>query len=385
MTHLKALREKAEPTQLLALFVLLPLLGCGHTEPFASTPPRSDQPFDPGPPVRLTLNVGPDRGAAWLPDGSGIVYSSQQLGRRDHDVCLAVIPPGGGTQRQLTCDLRSNRADLTDAVEAPAPAADGRVAFVEVGSVIDAILPGGAAISLGSLTDPATRVLIRPVPYTVPAGPVHSGVSQLRWLSSTQLIYLGERVDYHPRCDRCIEWDTMTTGRNVVLLDTGQPGSTPQLVPGTENASGVSVGANDDEIYYTLNADPRVYRRTLSTSEVSVVYDFGAAGSARDVHVVGRRMAAIVGGRVAYGITSAFGPTQWDSGGILRVVDLESGADESFEGPGLFRRPQISPSGSTIVAEAYPLIITITEIPNLPEVHDTTVSRQGDLYLFGQP
>src|SRR5687768_11980632 len=113
MTHRDPLVVHRGPRKLPALFVLLPLLGCGHTEPFGSPPTGTEQPFDVGPPARLTLNGGPDRGAAWLPDGSGIVYSAQQLGRRDNDVCLAVIPPGGGSQRQLTCDLTPTSGDST--------------------------------------------------------------------------------------------------------------------------------------------------------------------------------------------------------------------------------------------------------------------------------
>ena len=70
-------------------------LACGHTDPFTTPPYGTDQPFDPTPPVRLTLNPGPDREASWLPDGSGILYSAQQSTRRDHDVCLAELPADG--------------------------------------------------------------------------------------------------------------------------------------------------------------------------------------------------------------------------------------------------------------------------------------------------
>lgn len=379
MTHAATLAVQRDPGKLRTLLILVPLLGCGHTEPFVAPPTGTDQPFDAAPPVRLTLNLGPDRGAAWLPDGSGILYSTQQLGRRDKDVCLALIPPGGGRQRQLTCDLTPTGADSADAIESPAPAPDGRIAFVELGSRIEAIIPSSAAISLGSLTNPTTRTRLRPLPYSLPAGPVHSGASQLRWLGHNRLLYLGERVDYHLRCARCIEWDTITTGLDVVSLDVGVAGSTPERIPGTENASGLSPGANEDEIYYTLNGDARVYRRTLSTGDVSLVHDFGAAGMARDVHVVGNRMAAVVGGRVTFGIDARFGPTQWDSGGALHLVDLQSASDVTLGGPGLFRRPQISPSGSGVVVEVYPLIISGSNPP------DTAVDRSGDLYLYGQP
>jgi hypothetical protein len=59
-------------------------------------------------------------------------------------------------------------------------------------------------------------------------------------------------------------------------------------------------------------------------------------------------------------------------------VNLQDGTDVTLDGPGLFRRPQLSPSGDAVVAEVYPLIVN-------PVTNDTTVSRSGDLYLFGQP
>ncbi|HEX7338154.1 MAG TPA: hypothetical protein VF252_13185 [Gemmatimonadales bacterium] len=290
------------------------------------------------------------------------------------------MPSTGGTQRELTCDLSPLGGDSTDAVESPAPAPDGGLAFVSVGSRIDAIAPPGSTIALGTLTSPANRTRLQSLPYTVPGGRLHSGASQLRWLSASRLIYLAERVDYHIRCDRCVEWDTLATGMDVMWLDVAQPGS-PQRVAGTEFASGVSVGAGADEIYYTLNGDPRVYRQTLSTGAVTVAHDFGAAGAARDVHVVGNNLAAVVGGRVAYGVDPAFGPTAWDSGGVLHVVDLQTGGDVILDQTGLYRRPQISPTGSAVVAEGYRLILTSGPGGEI----DTTVDRRSDLYLFGQP
>src|SRR5215210_7547163 len=355
---------------------MLASVGCGHTEPFSSTPPATDQPFDARPPIRLTFNQGPDRGAAWLPDGSGILYSAQQLGRADHDVCLALIPPGGGSQRQLTCDLSPTGIDSTDAIESPAAGPDGRIAFVARASRIQAITPENTSIAVASFTNPTARTRAQIFPYTLPDGAQHSGASQLRWLTRDVLLYLAERVDYHHPCDRCVEWDTTTTGVDVVSLDLAQPGSPPERIPGTENASGASAGATADQIYYTFNGDSRVYRRTLSTGLVEVVHDFGPAGLTRDVHVVGNRMAAVVGGRVTYGLSPAFGPTQWDSGGVVHVIDLQSGADVTLDGPGLFRRPQLSPSGTRLVVETYPLIDSPT---------GTIVSRRSDLYLYQIP
>src|SRR3954452_11054263 len=119
------LPELSSSAQIVALLVAL---GCGHSEPFGPERFGTDQPFNPSPPVQLTLNRGIDRRAAWLPDGSAILYSTQPKSL-DRDVCLAVLPPQGGRQRALTCELEPNGEQLTEAIESAAPASDGRLAF----------------------------------------------------------------------------------------------------------------------------------------------------------------------------------------------------------------------------------------------------------------
>jgi hypothetical protein len=362
---------------LAGLLALAMAAGCGHTEPFTTAPTGTDRPFDANPPIRLTYNRTADRDGAWLPDGSAILYSTQPAGRRDRDVCLATLPPTGGQQRALTCDLFSNVSELTDAIESAAPAADGRLAFFAATGSVGAELPNIQALAVGSVADPATRRSLLSIPYTIPGGRLHGGISQLRWLGPNRLLYLGEAVLAQRACPTCT-LDTLRTGRDAVWIAVDDGDTSPQAIPGTDYASGVSPGSNEDEVYYTLGGDTRVFRQTLSSGATLVVHDFGAEGIARDVHVVGTRMAAVVGGRVAFGIDPSLGPTQWDSGGTLHVLSLQDGSDTVVDGPGMFRRPQLSPSGTAIVAEVYPLDVD-------PVTGNTLVSRSGDLYLFGQP
>ena len=360
------------------LLALSAVVGCGHSEPFASRDFSTDDPFDPSPPVQITLNHGHDRRAAWLPDGSAILYSTQLEGTRDGDVCLAVLPPTGGRQRALTCTLSPDGDNLREALESPAPASDGRLAFVAATGQRGGVFPERQELSLASISDPVTRAGLLGMPYTIPGRRTHGGISQIHWLSSSRLLYLGEMVNVYTPCSGCMR-DTMRSGLDAVWLDVTASGSTPQPIPGTDNASGVSPGTAEDEIYYTLGGDTRVYHQVLSSGVVSVIYDFGAAGVARDVDVVGGRMAAVVGGRVHFVDDPSFGPTQWDSGGIVHVVNLADGADVTLTNPnepGLYRRPRISPTGSQIVVERYPVVIFET---------DTVVLRTGDLFLLGQP
>jgi hypothetical protein len=355
------------------------VLACGHTDPFSTPPYGTTQPFDPTPPVRLTLNDGPDRDASWLPDGSGLMYSAQQLGRPDFDVCLAELPPEGGTQRRLVCDLSLSDANLTNAFQSPVAAADGRLAFVKASGSVTGFNPSAEALAIAPGLDGANATSVLRIPYTLPSEPTHDGIAQVRWLREDALVYLAEAVDIRYPCPppQCT-LDTMATGLAVAVLNLSPGGGSPAVLPGTTFASGVATGSTEDEVYFTLNGDTRVYRRVLSTGDQTVVHDFGAAGVVRDVHVAGGRLTAIVGGRVHVFPDAAFGQIQRDSGGVVHVVDLASDADVALEDkPHLFRRPVLAPTGDRLVAEGYPLIISAN--------FDTTVSRKSDLYLFSAP
>ena len=353
-------------------------LACGHTDPFSVPPYGTTQPFDPTPPVQLTLNLGADRSPSWLPDGSGIVYSTQQLSRADADVCLAELPPTGGTQRRLVCDLSRAGSDTSNAIELPTVAPDGRLAFVKAASSIGGTNPSRERLTVAPTLDPANGTEVQAIPYTPPGEPTRTGVQALHWLGPDHLIYVGGLSAVRSPCLLCA-LDTIATGLKVDVLDlSGGTGPTP--VPGTDNASGVAVGASSDELYFTLAGDSRVYRRVISTGATEVAHDFGAAGIARDVHVVGGRLAATVGGRVAFSVDPQLGPVQWDSGGVIHVVDLGTGADVALAaGARLFRRPALSPTGDQLLAEGYPLVITTFPLA------DTTVSRGGDIFLFSAP
>ncbi len=364
--------------------MVLLALGCGHTEPFTNPSQSSDQPFNPTPPARLTLNAGGDRGAAWLPDGSGILYSAAQSSRPDADVCLALLPPGGGSQRLLYCDVPGG-PDLRDAIESAAPSSDGRLAFLATSSTLNGEIPFSQAISLAPSSDPSGGIQVRTFPYNTPDGQVHRTASQLRWLGPGTLVYLGETFDARRACRLC-PLDTIVTGLAVATLDVSNPGSAPTIVPGTQFASGVSSGDNPDLIYFTLGGDTRVFQRSLSTGSTQLVHDFGGAGIARDVQVQGSRLVATVGGRVAFSNDATLGPTQWDSGGVVHLVDLAGGSDTPLPGPGLFRRPVLAPAGDRVVAEGYPPVITpVLDSATGRTVPDTTVSKSSDLYLFTLP
>ncbi|HWA16272.1 MAG TPA: hypothetical protein VG817_07560 [Gemmatimonadales bacterium] len=81
-----------------------------------------------------------------------------------------------------------------------------------------------------------------------------------------------------------------------------------------------------------------------------MVHDFGGPGIARDVSVVGGRLAAVVGGKVNYGFEESIGLRQVDSRGIVTVVDLATSQETPLNDL-LYRRAVLSPDGRSIVAE----------------------------------
>jgi hypothetical protein len=350
---------------------------CSHSEPFTN-PPGGEVPFDPGPPARLTLNPGHDGDPSWLADGSGIVYSARQLERVDQDVCLAELPPTGGQQRHLLCDLPGD-TNTTDAARASAPSADGRVAILSAGNgSLGGTSPVFLSLALIPSLDAVDGETVRTLPTTPAGGTQQDYAGHLRWLTADALVYLGQRFVTYQACPLDCPLDTLLVGTEITTLTV--PGGMAAAMPGTALATGVAPVQDGAAILYTLPDDTRIYRRVLASGAVAVVHDFGAAGVVRDVHAAGNRVAAVVGGRVAFSVDPRAGPVQWDSGGVLHLVELGETGSRSLDTPGrLYRRPALSPDGGRIVAEGYPIIVTILG----PSDADTTVGKSADLYLFG--
>jgi hypothetical protein len=348
------------------------LTACNHTEPFTHQP-GTDVPFDPGPPARLTLNTAHDGHGTWLGDGSGILYSAQQLDRVDTDVCLAQLPPTGGSQRRLVCDIPGD-TNSTDAAQIPAVAPDGRLALLSAGNAtIGGTSPSLLTLALAFTLDASNLQTVRSLPLVPEGGVEQDYAGYLRWLNETRLVYVGQRFRAVRLCaDGNCAPDTLLYGTEVTLLDLA---GRAVAIDGTAEATGVAPVDGGQAILYTLTNDTRLYRRSLADGTTTVIHDFGPAGIVRDVHAAADRIAVIVGGRIAFADHPIAGPTQFDSGGVVHLLDLNGENEVVLDVPErLFRRPSVSPDGSAVVAEGYPLIFTGT---------GTVVGKSGDLYLFG--
>ena len=328
--------------------------------------------------MRLTLNRANDRVPTWVADGSGIVYSAQRE-TGDRDRCLALLPAGGGRQEALWCDFPSG-PEWTDAFLSTAVASDGRVAYLDASSTINGSNPELLEIRVSPALDPWRSSRIRRLPYTSSSTEVSAG-AQLRWLGADRLAMLAQRWRARKECTACTA-DTLLATVSIDLLSVSDPAAPPVQVPGTGNATGLATSGSE-AVLYTLVGDSRIYRRDLVTGTVEVVRDFAGVGIARDLDLSGNRLAVVVGGIVGTEVDPELGTIQWDSGGVIHVLDLASGNDVPVAADTrLYRRPALNPTGERLVAEGYPFTINLTQDPVTGTVtRDTIMSPDSDLFL----
>ena len=337
----------------LGLAVCLVVSGCGHDLPLRPGSYTPDVPPGTGSLVRLTFNSRLDLSPVWLPDGSGFFYTLERADRFDLDRCLALLPPTGGTIEREICDRTPAADDSVNAYTSPAVAPDGRLAYVRASAPLDVgrpLAPRFYELVVATLADPHGVTVLQSFPHVGPSGRGHEGITQVRWVADSVLVYVAQHVAYVGQCPTCPP-DTLPSGLEIVRLDYRGPVTILTMLPASDQASSVAVVA-PDTLYFTVNGDSRVFSLALSTDSVGVVHDFGPLGIARDVQVAGGKMVAVVGGNVSFFTAPAAGPIQRDGGGSLILVDRGSGTETPFGPVGLmFRHPALAPSGTSVVAE----------------------------------
>jgi WD40 repeat protein len=334
-----------------AVLLALAAAACSHGEPYAFGVDPLAGTHEPFGWEQLTFNAGDDLDPAWYPDGSSFIYATERLDRADHDRCLAVMPAAGGTIRSMTCERKPSSADTIDVFAVPSPGPDGRVAFLYTTFDLFRFTNYYTRwLVVGTLDSPLVRRnRIIPYPYKPGGGYTHDGVGEIRWLSPTRLAYQATLPAY-PLCKTCRP--DAATPVQIILADIGGDTAVTQAVGNAiYTTSLTSVG--EDTLYFTLLGDGRIFRRVLSTGEETLVHDFGIGVIARDVQVHASRVVAIVGGLVDVEFLPGQGYVQNDDGGVIHILDLDTGV-ETVMGTGgrLFRRDAISPDGRELLAES---------------------------------
>jgi hypothetical protein len=314
---------------LAALVGLAGLAACEHAQPFGAPVAEPNQPFAAAFPRRLTFGGGADVEPAWLPDGSGFIYSFP-LGRADNDRCLGILPAEGGHQLRVICHVPvALDADSTNALFSPAVGRGGALAYVRESSVPQSLAPNSRELVVASLAAPDPGRVVLRLPYTAPDSTLQFSASHLQWAGATTLVFIADSVIYLTAGTFA---DTIITPIEVMRLDLAGASAALTVIPGTSHATSLvtdSVGA----IYYTLPGDTRVYRLGAGGGAPAPYYDFGNAGVPSEVQVRGATLVAVIGGR-------------------LVGAHLGDSAVVAIPGPGsvtLFD-PALAPSGARVVA-----------------------------------
>jgi hypothetical protein len=329
--------------------VLLLASACAHEESFESNYTPLAGPLEPGPPVIIARSALEDQFASWLPDGSGILYSYIPDPDGPRDRCLGLLPPGGGQIYRSRCYRLDLANDSTDVLGESAARSAEEVAWVEQHNLAGRLVPDYGAITVGALSEAAQAQRLVTFPYVAASGSVHATATSLRWLSATQLAYIGNDIVVRALCKMCRP-DTVIVAKEVMLLD--RRGGPPQVLAGSEQTTSIWPTADGTGLYYTLGGDTRVWRRAVAGGTPEMVHDFGPAGIVRDISVAGNRLSAIVGGNVSYGPEQNIPLRQIDSGGNLATVNLTTGEATVLQIEKVcFRRPALSPSGHAVVVE----------------------------------
>jgi WD40 repeat protein len=357
------------------------LTACAHTELSPVDPPDNPPPGDGTWPRQVTYSTFDDRHPQWLPDGSGVIYSTERGDQQsDRDRCIGLLPPEGGTQLWRRCEADGRHlVDTTDVFEWPSISPTGDAVFIRTTGWSGLKKTGQPRIARTDGLDFQHSRTIRTLPFFPPGGRQEVIGWTFRWLAADQVAYLGvleyfQGSTFFP--------DTFFTGQQVTLMQfTSDSTATFTVVPGTDYASSVAVGDDSTSIYYTLGGDSLVYRRHLISGVVDTVHNFGYNRVARDVSVRGTRLAAIVGDSVVFRYEAAHDSwIQRDEGGSIAVVDLTTGVETYYsESPiWLFRHPEISPDGTRLVVErqpfAYPVLGVLSDY--------NADNHRADLFLF---
>lgn len=342
----------------ITLPVFLLLAACSHSEPFTAPDEPLEGPLNPAVPVRLTYADGGPTAPIWTQDGDTIVYSYTRRGGGftvEMEGCLALLPAAGGSIRREICSRSVFPNQAGDFFDLPALSPAGQLAFFHDGQPA-AQGTGAEAILVAPFDAPSSYTLVRTFPFQ--ADVFYVAPTSLRWLDATRLVFVGIAEEQYTPCGPCNPI-LVRYGRAVLMADASAPGVVG-VVPGTQFATSVTGGESSDIIYYTLANDARIYRQALSSGEITTAHDFGAPAIARDVAFAGGRLVVIVDGSVPVypdDIGVIQGP---NAGGTPYVVVPGSGQAQAVPVPTAmwFRRPALSPDGSTLVAEGAQLQIT---------------------------
>jgi len=172
--------------------VVIALAACSHEEPFQNQNPGLDSTIGQGPDRQLTLNPGADLRPAWLSDGSGLICTYEGISGTVHDRCLAILPPSGGTRRDLPCAESQLSQDSVDVFSEAAPGPGDKLLFTREWSLPGDINPvRGALEKILASHEPYPAVVVNRWWELIDA---NSGIAQIAQLKPGEKLRVSEPV-----------------------------------------------------------------------------------------------------------------------------------------------------------------------------------------------
>lgn len=309
--------------------LFLPALGClfacSHTQPFTPADTGTDQPWDPGPPARLTVYAGQDGQMSFTPDGRFLLYT---LRWAPDFGCLALLPVHRARDISWICPVPPD-SYTADGYSQPALSSGGRLAFVFARQIAYQSGLSYHALLVAPLVDLRDTAEVTYIPFMTPDGARHVGIDRAAWLNEDTLAIQADSVLYLA--------DLTVRPRRFSRI------TLPGVVHSIEAVPG------GGRLYLTLEGDSRVLVWDPEGG-LTTLFDFGAAVPAI-VQVGDREIAALT-----------------DSG--LAVVDLSDGRVTPVPTYGLqISELALAPDGSDLIAAAV----------------DSTVSQFTNLYRLAAP
>lgn len=248
------------------------MLGCTHSDLFATPPISIMPPFSTGSDVQITFNVDQDYWPTWNGDGKGILYAYVDREWPLHR-CLGMLAPAGGTRLWQLCDNRAVRDDSMTSFAAFAMDTAGHLLVAEA---VSSIHEGFIALPLTSLwladaAHPYVRTTRLTMPITIGSTPI-TWLADLAWTGPNTFIVFGQLFETVPHCvefiignktaQQCLTRDTVLADPGgVVLRGTIAAGrATLQAIAGTEHATSYSLAEDGTSIVFTLTNHVQLFK-----------------------------------------------------------------------------------------------------------------------------
>lgn len=244
----------------LGLSAALLALACGHSESFLTATDNQTAPFAGGTDARLTYNGDQDYWPTWTEDSSGVLYAYVDAGRPDHDRCIGLLNPNGGTRIWQMCDNQPGHADSTDSFAGFALGRDGRLLYEEASAKVGTEAPSTKVLWLADSAHPFTRRKLLTLPVQV-GGMAVDWLADIAWTGASDFIALAQEYTPVSRCAPhiCAADDSAFVGRFVVRGHIDAAGAALTPIAGTDGANSYALAESGNSIVFSQRSGTQLY------------------------------------------------------------------------------------------------------------------------------